>query len=397
MKNKLIKMYNKWTDVTGKFEFTSGKLICDLGYNKYKVLAQKKECEELRAGVYRKKIQSEKVTRKLPETYIAELRDAIVFGENELVLSKKTVVSDIFTNEYADKMVLNKGIVKQVDLDNKEVVLKYHNYRKLPVKEAFCLVGMFSYSYYHFLVDLLPKLYYLYQCDEYRRIPLLIDNRAYQNYKTIIDAFNIHKRKIICVGANVAYKVKRLVMTSNCTLYDRYVLEDYYKDTGHVYDKKAIKFVREYALSKVSAVEKNKRVYISRKEIEDKRRRLADEEVVEDIFHKYGFITVCPEKLSFFEQVKLFSQTKIMAGVSGAAFTNIIFMPKDAKIICFTSLTGNKGENLFPSLWNTIGEGEYIILQGKTTEETKHLKDNLRKIKLDIQELEELLNGLERN
>ncbi len=391
MKNILIKAYNKLTDKVGSFKFTSVKDFCKEGGNRYKILAEESLCEELRPYIWKERNGSNRVSHILPETYIAEIEKATVFGENELIMSKGQILSDIFTSVYANKMHLTKRIVEKVDLEKSEVTLRYHYYRKKAVDNAFNLTGIFSYSYYHFLINILPKLFYLYQCEEYTECPLLIDRRAYENFKNIIDIFNIHNRKIICVGADVAFKVKKLITSSNCAWYDRYVLENYFEDIGHVYDKLAIQFVRNMALKNVKQKSATKRIYVSRKKVREDRRRLIEEEKVEALFHRYGFVSVCPEELSFLEQVELFSQTEVFAGVTGAAFTNIIFLPENATIIYSTCVCGNTGENLFPSLWNTVGKGKFITLQGKVVKGAENLKDNIRKFELNMQDVEELL------
>lgn len=394
MKRALLNLFNKLTDREKKFRFTSVKSFCIEEGNKYKVLAKEQKMEELRPCIWKIRENPEIYIHDLPETYIAEIENATVFGENDVIVSKGVVLSDEFTHIYADKMQLDKRITKKIDLKHREVELLYHNYRKIPIEVAFNLVGIFPFSYYHFVINLLPKLYYLQQCDEYRDVPLLVDKRAYSNFKKIIDLYNVHNRPIICVGADTAFKVRKLIVTSNCAWYDRYVLEHYFSEIGHVYDKLAMRFVRDYALSLVDAETEKKRVYVSRRKQDESRRRLADEDKVEALFNKYGFISVFPEELSFLEQVKLFSQTEVFAGTTGAAFTNIIFLPENATVIYSTCVCNNTGENLFPSLWHSVGKGKFITLQGEVTEETKNMKDNLRKFKLNLQEIEELLRTL---
>lgn len=394
MKRVLLNLYNKITDRRGTYNFCGVKKFCEDNSLKYKVLAKEKQVEEFRPYIWKVREVPEIHQRTLPETYIAEIEDAIVFGENDMIMSRGVVLSDEFTHVYADKMSLNKRIAKNVDLNKQTVLLSYHYYRKLPINEAFNLTGIFAFNYYHFLINLLPKLYYLYQCEEYDNIPLLIDKRAYENFKPIIDMYNIHNRKIICVTSDTAMKVKRLIVTSNCAWHDRYVLEKYYPIAGHVYDNNAMQFVRQHALQIVENNETGKRVYISRHKLSEERRRLVNEDEVEAIFHRYGFITVYPEELSFREQVKLFSETEVFAGVTGAAFTNTIFLPSNATIIYGEFVCDNRGDNLFPSLWHSVGKGKFITLLGVVTEETKHLKDNLRKFRWDVTELEEILKTL---
>lgn len=394
IKRKLVKIYNKLTDQTKAFKYMSVKEFCQLKGYRYQMLAEVAECEELRPVIWRIRAEAQRCVRILPETYLAEIKDAVVLGENDFIISDDMVLSDVFTSEYADRMTFIKRAVKSIDLEKQEATLSYHNFRQLPIEKAFWMVGIMAGSYYHFLINLLPKLYYLYQCEDYNDYPILVDSCAYHNFKEIIDMYNIDNRKIICVNQDVAYKVKRLVVSSNCTWYDKYVLQQYHQDIGFVYDKIALQFIRNRATSVIEPEGKWKKVFVSRRRMSQERRRLLHDDVFEALFQKHGFVLVCPEELTFLEQVQLFSQTKVFAGVTGAAFTNVIFLPKDAIVILATCICNNSGESLFPSLWNAVGDGKSIILQGTVTAETKNLKDNLRMFELNIQEVEELLSTL---
>ena len=396
MKDKLMKIYHRMTDKTKEYTFMGIKEFCELTGNRYKILSKETVCEEVRPSIWGIRDEELIVKRRLHETYIAEIENAIVFGENEIVVSRDILLSDIFTDVHADKMVLNKRIVKKIELKKRKVEINYHNYRKFPQNKAFYLGGIFPYSYYHFMINVLPKLFYLYQDKEYEDYPLLIDQRAYQNFRTIIDAFNIRKRKILCIRADTAYKIKRLVVVSNCALYDRYVKGAFYGVTGHIYDKNAIQFVRNHAFSLIENRDRKgnkKRIYLSRKNMGE-RRRIICEEVIEGIFHQHGFISIYPEKLTFFEQVEMFAQAEVIAGAAGAAFTNMIFLPSNAIVIYFTCARDNQGENLFSTLRNTTGKGKTIVVEGIATKETQNLKDNLREFELDPEAVEQLLSSL---
>ena len=50
-------------------------------------------------------------------------------------------------------------------------------------------------------------------------------------------------------------------------------------------------------------------------------------------FSKKGFKTYRLEKLNFFEKIYLFNNAKIIAGVHGAGFANLVFSQPSVKII----------------------------------------------------------------
>ena len=396
MKEILLRIYNKLTDVRKRVKFCSTKEFCNVsGYN-YFVIKKESICNEFRPSIWKIKEEEETIIRTFPETYVAEIKNATIIGENELIMCQNKVLCDTYTCEFVEYMKLEKGVVKRADLVAKEVELHYHSIRHLPIDKGICLIGNFPYSYYHFVINILPKLYYISNHSQYENYPWIIDARAYKNFKEIIEIFNIHKNKVICINQNVAYRVKKLVVASNCVWYDRYIQEQFYKDVGHRYDSEAIRYVREVCLESIKEDKIIEKVYVSRTKLPEDRKRLENEEEVEQLFHKYGFISVYPEELSFIEQVKLFRNVKVFAGVAGAAFTNMIFLPQDAVVIYSTFMDGNRGENLYPSLWNSVCEGKFFMIHGKETIESKKkkVKDNLRKFTLRIEEIEELLNSI---
>lgn len=77
------------------------------------------------------------------------------------------------------------------------------------------------------------------------------------------------------------------------------------------------------------------KVYVSRRHLSLKNltRVIANEVLVEKLFEQAGFTVVYPEELSFSEQLGLFQQVTVLAGSSGSALHNSLFMSSEAKLI----------------------------------------------------------------
>ena len=84
----------------------------------------------------------------------------------------------------------------------------------------------------------------------------------------------------------------------------------------------------------------NRKIYIQRQN--NRLRVLKNVHALERLMYKHGFEFIDPSHLSFEEQTSLFSQSKVVVGVSGAAFTNILFMPE-----------GSLAISLYPSAQST--------------------------------------------
>ncbi|MBY0533598.1 MAG: glycosyltransferase family 61 protein, partial [Rickettsiaceae bacterium] len=91
-------------------------------------------------------------------------------------------------------------------------------------------------------------------------------------------------------------------------------------------------------------------------------RQLHNSNEIEDILVEKGFEIIFPEHLSFFAQVQLFSQAKLIIGQSGAGMANFIFAPKDCKILMMMSDASQTNLHLFGALTQALGLNlEYII------------------------------------
>ncbi len=86
-------------------------------------------------------------------------------------------------------------------------------------------------------------------------------------------------------------------------------------------------------------------VYLSKTALTKGVGRISNEGVIEDYLYERGVEIIYPEKLSWAEQVRLFSQRRVIAGTTGSAFHTSIFAPARARLICL-STSGSVNSNL---------------------------------------------------
>ena len=78
-----------------------------------------------------------------------------------------------------------------------------------------------------------------------------------------------------------------------------------------------------------------KRIFISRSKASDRRRFNEDEVFM--VLEKAGFVKIAPESLSLSDQIAMFNQADLIAGGTGAAFSNLLFCRDSCKVLCFTN------------------------------------------------------------
>ena len=90
--------------------------------------------------------------------------------------------------------------------------------------------------------------------------------------------------------------------------------------------------VRKTCIDSIPATNTNmpRRIFVSRKN----NQIIVNMSEVENIFTNYGFEIVYCEEMSFMEQVELFNNAEFVAGLTGAAMTNILFCNPGTKFIC---------------------------------------------------------------
>ena len=73
------------------------------------------------------------------------------------------------------------------------------------------------------------------------------------------------------------------------------------------------------------------RIYISRRKAN--RRKLVNQESVEQKLMEHGFEIVCMEDYSFMEQISIANHAKVIAGIHGAGLCNVLFMENEGKVL----------------------------------------------------------------
>lgn len=268
---------------------------------------------------------------KYPEVYIADLYDVNLIGGNRIIFDKNdNCIFDLALMDNEDRFLLAVRNLYYVD---KNITLLYYNEYIQIIEEGIMLISDASFNYFHFNIELLSKLCLINKIDKYNKVPILIDEGClrFQNFKDELEKLNFNGREIIYIKQGYCYNVKKLIYISDLIIspiglkkgellrYEDYMINDLAANLLH--DNLSIRNNNIY-----------RKLYISRKNCWNK--RLLNEDKIQHIFIEYGYEIICPEEMSFQDQLKIFSEAEFIAGASGAGFTNILFANKNVKIIC---------------------------------------------------------------
>jgi hypothetical protein len=89
--------------------------------------------------------------------------------------------------------------------------------------------------------------------------------------------------------------------------------------------------------SRVPAAKPWRKIYVSRRDASRKRRWVSNVRELDALFTRCGFEVVVMSECPLDEQIRLFSEASIVAGVSGAGLSDIIFTPPGAHVLVLLS------------------------------------------------------------
>lgn len=330
------KVYSKREKEIRFYKINSVKEYCVQHNHKYLLEEEKKERTVCVPAYWGRTIQKCEDFFS-PETYVAEIEQAVIMGASHTIIADGQFLNDMLFCDEEERVDLRDGVLRKV-IGEYAVVEepKQVNY----LEGAINLVGIASYNYYHMLIEILPKLIIADRYEEYRGLPVLVDEIILKipQYQEALAIVNQYNHEVIKVDIGEKWRVERLVHISPNTwmpinLYNRNLsrVSDFLISETYLYN------MRNRVLSAVSsngdnAASEKKRYFISREKLNTV--RLKNESEIRDLFLASGFEVLCPEKLSFEEQVEKFSEAECIAGSTGAAFANIIFCKPETKIIC---------------------------------------------------------------
>lgn len=235
--------------------------------------------------------------------------------------------------------------------------------------------------YYHWMLDVLPRLHMLNQCgitpDQY-----VINGTkpAPYQYETL-KALGIPREKVIESHDCLHLQAKKLVIPHF---------------TRGIRPKWACDFLRQELMinKNVKPMLGIKKIFISRAKAS--KRKLLNEAEVYEYLKPYGFMSVVLEDLTVAEQIQLFASAKVIAAPHGAGLTNILFSNPGATVIEF--FAPSLVHNCYPILSSLVGHKHYYIIgEGERPPEYIDPHDRSADITVNMNDLQEIVkrSGIE--
>lgn len=242
---------------------------------------------------------------------------------------KQANYSSGFLNKHSE----SHGYVEKI---NKKDILSFDR--------VLFLGGNGSFNFYHWMVELVPKLLFLDNTIlEKNRINSILVNESVEkneNFKWLLKKCTEHlvDIEIIYVNKDKNFYVEKLffINTFNLTVYNfNYLNKNYQKTT--IFNSESLKLlnIRLEAENKIIEKSQNKNFFILRNKntVSDYNKRSYNEDEVFRFFHEEGFQGIYPDKLTLKEQIEIFKNADFIVGPSGASWSNLIFSNDSVKAI----------------------------------------------------------------
>lgn len=176
--------------------------------------------------------------------------------------------------------------------------------------------------YGHVLLEVIPSLWARDLLAD-KNLKIATSIKLNNSYSAMFNALNIKPDQVLSLTEPL--KVKQLLVPSKIIQRRKYIDPIAF----NIFDR------LKKQLSRMSDIICPEKVYISRSKV--KGRELLNENELENLFSEKGFTIIHPQELTIYEQVKIFSNAKLIAGVGGSAMHNTVYSAHDSKVLIICS------------------------------------------------------------
>lgn len=275
-----------------------------------------------------------------------------------------------------DNLILKNLSIDTEKLDKNSNILKF-GITKFIKKKSFKVISIVSgrdakNNYYHWLIDVLPKILILEDEIKKNKIKnILVPNyeKRYQ-IESLRCFFKKNDTNFINLSQNKFLQFDNVIFCTNNSNF-----EFYNYDLLKKFKNKILKYIK---LKKIKAKYDYKKIYIDRFDANKKKNRfLANEKKLKNKLKKEGFKFITLSNYSFFEQVLIFNNAKLIVGLHGAGLANILFVKKSTKII---ELTNSEWPDMYYKLSKCLNLNYNRIICNKVYKNLNIIECSIQKI-----------------
>jgi capsular polysaccharide biosynthesis protein len=268
-------------------------------------------------------------------------------------MSKVVICHDLynFASDFTSEELHRRH---NINIRKMRIEISYVDTNPVKIPTAASFVDGCAGNYAHWISEVLPRIAIFCSNENYLNVPIIINDGLHSNIMDSLAAIIGSEREVILLPIGRAIQVSRLIATS-VTGYIPFEIREGYGGWRHhgVFNPTALNLVQKKALFMSESLPNQnwpEKIYLRRN---SSVRKVTNFSELERCLLLQGFVCIEPEKLTFLEQVKLFSNAKVIISPTGAALANAIFCKPGTKIGILMSMH----ENMIYGYWQSMLAG----------------------------------------
>lgn len=268
-----------------------------------------------------------------PPIYVAEISNAMVYGGTNLVFTQGAVIChDLYDFERDNTSEELHGL-HLIDAKKKRMRLLHHDVAPERVPVAAVFVDACAHNYAHWLTEVLPRIAAFCAEEQFANIPIIVNGGLHHNIMESLYPIIGPEHEIITLPAGRAVQADSLYITSVAGYVPFERRDDQLSGHSHgLFSSSAFDLIRKRVFAftdKLPPQNWPEKIYLRRN---SDTKKVTNASELDQILINRGYVIVESEKLTFLQQVMLFSKAKEIVGSSGAALANLIFAPSNASV-----------------------------------------------------------------
>lgn len=327
-----------------------------------------------------------------PEIYITTINNCIVTGaSNFLNVDRGIICHDLFrcSHDYTSEELHGRFIINS----KKSLITRVSNIKAQDeIQEGAVFTDAVSGNYAHFLTEVLPRIFIFIKECPHTKTSLIIDCNLHPNLMEALEMAVGESVDLVGLDMGEALLVKSLQVVSTCGYIPferRAKTKNLIDHSDGVFSPNVLCAMRDFIKNNIldtAEVKKHKKIFIKRN---SHYRNANNAKDIEDMLIAEGFFMIEPEKLSFKEQVNLFSNAEVLVGATGAAFANLIFCKPETKIIILISDYKNMIYGYWQNMASAVGNKVTYVI-GECDDLSSQLHSNFQ---IDLPDLLDAISG----
>ena len=271
---------------------------------------------------------------QFPEVGVSIINNAIVNGGSNLILVNGAIIChDLYD---FDRDYTSEELNKRTLISSKSGLIKWlvHDATPEKIAAAGVFVDALAPNYAHWLTEVLPRIAAFCADERFKRIPIVVNADLHPNIMSSMYTVTGDEREVILLPVGRALIVKELFLTTATGYVPFGRRTNKLSDHSHgVFSSEALANLVNKLKSSIISRDSGglpDKIYIRRN---GQIRAVLNQDEIEDYLQKEGYAIVEPEKLSFNEQMILFSNARLIVSPTGAALANCIFSRPNTLVI----------------------------------------------------------------